>query len=330
MMETLEHLIFDPSLSFQERATTVFQFQMRNNPVYRRFAETFGLTVSSVPEMGQIPLLPVSAFREARILSTDKEPRLRFSSSGTTAMKRSVHEVVNPDLYKRSILDGFHLFYLENAVIHAWLPGYSDNPESSLIWMLRVLTEEDTTGASRFLSDSDLENGQSFIEAEYANRPHILFGAAFGLLDLIDTGNVPQLPEDTTIIETGGMKTHRREMKRETLHDRLASGFSISPGRVHSEYGMCELLSQAYSDGTGWFRTPPWMTVSIRRPDNPMKCCKPGQEGLIGVVDLANLYSCSFLLTGDRGVSDVEGRFSVLGRWNPEDLRGCNFLIDQE
>ncbi|MEX0890035.1 MAG: hypothetical protein WDZ33_00725, partial [Balneolaceae bacterium] len=275
MIESLEHLIFDPGLSFQERATTVFQFQMRNNPVYQRFAETFGLTVSSVPEMGQIPLLPVSAFREARILSTEKEPRLRFSSSGTTAMKRSIHEVVNPDLYRRSILDGFRLFYPENAVIHAWLPGYSDNPESSLIWMLRILTEKDTTGASRFLVDSDLKQGQPIIDTENTDRPHILFGAAFGLLDLIDSDNIPRLFGGTTIIETGGMKTHRREMSRKVLHDRLAGGFSIPPDRVHSEYGMCELLSQAYSDGTGWFSTPPWMAVSIRRPDNPIKCCKP-------------------------------------------------------
>ena len=142
--------------------------------------------------------------------------------------------------------------------------------------------------------------------------------------------NKVSLPSNSIVLETGGMKTHRREISREELHKRLSAGFELDYSRIHSEYGMAELLSQAYATGGSWFRTVPWMRVSIRDPKNPAEALPAGREGLIAITDLANVHSCSFLVTGDGGVMDKNGRFKVLGRWNPRDLRGCNFLIEED
>ena len=157
----------------------------------------------------------------------------------------------------------------------------------------------------------------------------MLFGAAFGLLDLLEAGPIT-MPPDAYIMETGGMKTHRREMSRAQLHHRLAGGFGLDKKQVHSEYGMTELMSQAYATGNEWFATPHWMKISIRDPENPMRTLAFGEEGLIGIIDLANIYSCSFLLTGDLGIMKPDETFKVLGRWKHSNLRGCNFLIDQD
>ena len=157
----------------------------------------------------------------------------------------------------------------------------------------------------------------------------MLFGAAFGLMDMLEIDPI-QLPEDSVILETGGMKTHRREITKELLHQQLADGFGIPASQIHSEYGMTELLSQTYAKGSLWFECVPWMEVSIRDPKDPMQEAEHEEEGVIGVIDLANLYSCSFILTGDKGIQREDGKFQVLGRWNPQNLRGCNFLIDQD
>ncbi|MEX0994635.1 MAG: hypothetical protein WD599_03845, partial [Balneolaceae bacterium] len=199
---------------------------------------------------------------------------------------------------------------------------------SSLVWMLNDLIRRDETGLSKFLDlDAPLQY-EELKEVESADKPFILFGAAFGLLDLIERERI-KLPDHSIVIETGGMKTRKREMGKEKLQAILAEGFGLPAGSIHSEYGMCELLSQAYSKGDLWFESVPWMKVTIRDPKNPDRVCEAGEEGKIGVLDLANLYSCSFLLTEDRGVADSNDRFQVLGRWNPENLRGCNFLIDE-
>ena len=195
--------------------------------------------------------------------------------------------------------------------------------------MLQQLIDRDPRNLSRFIPlGQPLDKGQMASAAD-SNRQLILFGAAFGLLDLIELEKV-KLPTGSVVIETGGMKTRRREIGRDELHSRLADGFGIPREDIHSEYGMCELLSQAYSTEGGWFRTTATMRVTIHDGDDPLKICRPGQEGRIGVVDLANRDSCSFVLTGDRGVADENGRFQVLGRWSPEDMRGCNFLIDRD
>lgn len=337
-MTPWDALIFEEA-PFAEKKAAVFNYQLRTNPVYQRFCNALGGTHFNIAasDFSTVPLLPIQAFKNSEILSLPRgisfdacPSPLMFKSSGTSGMKRSIHRVADEKMYRQSVLQGFSHFYdLDNAVILGYTPGYAENPHSSLIWMINELINQDDIKKSRFLPlDKPLSQGE-VDDINASGRQLILFGAAFGLLDLVDQSKV-QLPSDSIIIETGGMKTHRREMNRKSMHYKLASGFGIDGSRVHSEYGMCELLSQAYATGGEWFRTVPWMEVSIRDPDDPQRLLEPYQEGLIGVIDLANVYSCSFVLTGDRGVMDARQRFKVLGRWNPKDLRGCNFLIDED
>jgi len=191
------------------------------------------------------------------------------------------------------------------------------------------LIEREKSGLSAFLELGKPLDETAIREIKESGKKLMLFGAAFGLMDILENHPV-QLPENTVIIETGGMKTHRREITKEELHKQLAGGFGLPQSHIHSEYGMTELLSQAYAQGSLWFECVPWMKVSIRNPEAPMQKVRNGEEGLIGVMDLANLHSCSFILTGDRGIQRKDGKFQVLGRWNPQNLRGCNFLIDQD
>ncbi len=327
-------LVFDLNLPLVEKALSLFSFQYHENVVYGRFVDALGIAPSTVTTLEEIPLLPIEAFRDT-VVKTGQwtDPELVFQSSGTRGMTRSRHEIFSAGMYQKSILKGFREFYPEydrgELVVLGYTPGYADNPHSSLIWMINELIQHDTSGLSRFLPlDKPLDNDEIQKIAE-SGRRLMLFGAAFGLLDLIEMG-CPALPEDAIVIETGGMKTYKREMMRTELHDRLSASFGISGHNIHSEYGMAEMLSQAYDVGEKGFKTPPWLKITIRDPQNPMQVLKVGEEGLIGVIDLANVYSCSFLLTGDRGVMGWDGRFSVLGRWKTDNLRGCNFLIDQE
>jgi len=325
--------ILDTSISFKEKALQIFEFQKEHNTVYGKFCKAIG--VNQVKEIGEIPLLPIQAFKDATVISQPnskvKTQNLEFfESSGTTGMNRSRHYISDLELYKQSIILGMNQFYdLNEFVVLAYTPGYNSNPHSSLVWLLNVLIEEDKTGISRFLELGKAIDKNLIQEIKSREKKVMLFGAAFGLLDLIELGDV-DLPKDSIIMETGGMKTHRREMTKAELHANLSDGFDLPKENVHSEYGMTELLSQAYSFGNEWFRCDPWMNVSIRNPKNPMMEVPFGEEGLIGVIDLANLYSCSFLLTGDKGIENERGEFQVLGRWNPINLRGCNFLIDQD
>lgn len=330
---SLTDLIFNTEISFQHKVFQVFEFQKQHVEVYAKFCKALGVNkVNSVDEM---PLLPIQAFKECEVKVTDPIPdipdsTLWFQSSGTSGMRRSRHYITDPGIYKRSVLRGMDHFYeLNDFVILAYTPGYNENPNSSLIWMLNTLIENDRTGLSGFIPIGQPLDHNLITSVTEKGKNVLLFGAAFGLLDLIGCSEI-ELPEGSVILETGGMKTHRREMTKEELHSRLADGFGLPESQIHSEYGMTELLSQAYSQGSLWFEPVPWMKISIRDPKDPMHEVKPGKEGLIGVIDLANLYSCSFILTGDKGIQREDGKFKVLGRWNPRNLRGCNFLIDRD
>lgn len=347
-MKNWLEFIFAEEISFEEKVQQVFEYQIENNAVYRRYCKALdGIEISydskissesvSKNVKGKIPLLPIKAFKDAEIItgknhSTSKTQysTLIFKSSGTSDMQRSIHRVYDPSLYEQSLLRGFRRFYnLDNAVIWGYTPGYADNPHSSLIYMIQKLIDQDNSGLSRFLPLDEPLNPGAVKEVKRQGKQLFLFGAAFGLLDLLEMEKI-ELSSNSIIIETGGMKTHRREISRSELHKRLADGFGLDGSRIHSEYGMAELLSQAYTSGGKWFQTVPWMQVTIRNPNDPSEILSPYEEGLIGVIDLANVHSCSFLLTGDKGVMDKKGRFQVLGRWNPKDLRGCNFLIDED
>lgn len=327
----METNFFDLETSFDEKALEVFEFQKANNEVYGRFCKALGRV--NVDHISEIPLMPIQAFKDVQVISSSKPVSsqvLLFTSSGTSGMSKSKHVVLDPDLYRESIIKGMEHFYqLDEYVVLAYTPGYNVNPNSSLIWMLNVLTERDETRLSSFL-ELDKPLDQELIETiSKSGKKVMLFGAAFGLLDLIELGEF-KLPDDTIVIETGGMKTFRREMSKKELHQQLAAGLKLDPENIHSEYGMTELLSQAYSRGNEWFECVPWMKISIRDPKNPTAELPFGEEGLIGVVDLANINSCSFILTGDKGMQNEKGEFQVLGRWHAQNLRGCNFLIDQD
>jgi hypothetical protein len=324
--------IYNPRIDFETMSMRVLAYQLDNNSIFREFySNLLGHTDLRLFASEFIPLLPIEAFRDAQIYASDKpHPDLVFKSSGTSTSVRSTHNVAHAEMYRRSVFTGFQQFYaIENYVILAYTPGYNQNPNSSLIWMLNEFINAESTGLSQFLEiGKPIED--SLIDKIVSNDKCVmLFGAAFGLVELAEKYPI-FLPEGSIVMETGGMKTYRKEMSRSDLHNALSDGFGIGLNQVHSEYGMTELLSQAYSTGDQWFQCPPWMRVTIRDPYNPIRILSHGEEGLIGIIDLANWESCPFILTGDRGVLDINGRFQVNGRWGDYHLRGCNFLLEAE
>ncbi|NGP76133.1 hypothetical protein G3570_05790 [Balneolaceae bacterium YR4-1] len=355
-MQNWKELIFSEDIAFEDKASKVFEYQYKNNIMYKRYCNALhsviGNTYSKLEaketalspskigdklmglareDVDNIPLFPIQGFKDAELTCrTDTEPELVFKSSGTTSMARSTHLVADAGIYRESLIRGFNHFYgSDSTTILAYTPGYSENPDSSLIWMLQELITKSDSTVSRFLPLNEPLKQNDIDDIASEGSRIILFGAAFGLVDLVESSDVV-LPGNSLVIETGGMKTHKREMSRNEMHKNLAKGFGTAEDRIHSEYGMAELLSQAYARGGKWFHTVPWMKVTVRDADDPRQKMPPYQEGLIGVIDLANVHSCSFLLTGDKGIMDNGGRFQVLGRWNQKDLRGCNFLIDED
>ena len=322
--------IFQDSVSFSERFQTVLSYQIENNPVYRSFYSAFqnGNTQSATTD--QLPLLPIRAFKDTKVLCDSCSELMVFKSSATGQQGRSRHFIPFPELYRESIfLEFYRHFPKEEYAILAYTPGYSENPDSSLIWMLNELIKNDPSGLSRFLPIGKSLRSDNLEDILNSEKNILLFGAAFGLLDLVDLKSV-NLPPASQVIETGGMKTHRREMSKPELRKALSEGFGLPLTHIHSEYGMCEMQSQCYAIGSEWFSTPPWVKVMIKNPESPLENCAIGEEGKIGVIDLANMHTCPFILTEDRGVMGEDGSFRVLGRWRSDNLRGCNFLIDRD
>lgn len=318
----LEQEIFEltdgDSAAFDRLAEEVIAFQRENNPVYSRLE---GFTY-----------LPVEAFKMAPIGAYDVSAAEKvFISSGTGSQIRSKHYVKSLDLYERSVLMGFdravtHRFGWQTTkpLIMAYLPAYA--AKSSLVHMVKTLIARRGSEGSRFFLDSSAALEQAILDANERERPILLFGAAFGLLDLLEE-QAWHLPEGSVVIETGGMKTHRREVKRTALHHRLQHGFDVPASHVVSEYGMCELMSQCYTDSSGIFRTPSWMHFEVLDPADGQTRVPDGEEGVLALLDLANLYTVSAILTADRARA-VDGGFTIHGRLSSSELRGCNFLIE--
>jgi hypothetical protein len=326
--------ICDTNLNFQLKCAEVFDWQCKNNRVYKIFLDGLdfcGTVADSILNSSDhIPLIPIEVFRDYKSNTLVDSQDLIFRSSGTTGMIRSEHRVPYPELYELSIWNGLSFFYpIQEFVFLGYTPGYNDNPNSSLIWMINYMISSDKTGLSRFLSIGSPISDDLIEEISRQGKRIMLFGAAFGLIDLVENHPI-KLPFNSIVMETGGMKTFRKEMSRKDMHHQLAAGFGLSPDDIHSEYGMTELLSQGYSRGSEWFETPPWMKVTIRDPENPARIVPTGEQGLIGVIDLANWATYPFLLTGDRGVQRQDGSFQVLGRWSNYNLRGCNFLLERD
>lgn len=322
--------IFDTTIPFEKRVKNVYLKQLESNTVYKKYCSALGLHQPDSISSDQIQLLPIRAFKDTELRIQGMDPELIFKSSGTEDTNRSTHYIPDSKIYRKAIESEFYRYFPKaDYSILAYTPGYNENPDSSLIWMIHHLVQQDESGLSRFLDLEKPLSNKDFEPIILQNRKVILFGAAFGLLDLIDLKS-KQLPKGSEIIETGGMKTHRRELSKTELRKKLSEGFNIPFNSIHSEYGMCELLSQCYAIGGEWFEAPHWVKVTIRKDSNPQQLCKPGEAGKIGIIDLANVHSCSFILTEDKGVMDKNGKFQVLGRWDDQDLRGCNFLIDKD
>ncbi len=305
---------------FAAMRRTVVAHQQANNPVYGRYCKTF-------PDW-ETPLLPVEAFKHAMLASCVSYEAV-FESSGTGQGLPGRHPVCKTAVYQRSFETHFQAVFGDGPfTIVAHLPHYaSRGGASSLLYMVSGLIQRFGDPASGFFLEDVAVLHQAIAQRRSTGTSLILFGAAFGLLDLVECG-APRLPANARVIETGGMKTYRRAIGRAQLHEQLAAGFGVERRQVISEYGMCELLSQCYTRGGEVFFPPPWMRMAVVDPEDPRTERPEGVEGALAVVDLANVYSVSALLTQDRAVQ-VGGGFQVLGRLSGAELRGCNFLLEQ-
>lgn len=259
------------------------------------------------------------------VVSGEFEPQQIFTSSGTTGMETSKHFVRALDLYTKSFRKGFEHFFgpVTNICVLALLPAYLERTGSSLVYMANDFISQSRHPLSGFYLDNLSNLSENLKKLEKQNRPTVLLGVSFALLDLIE--QFPQKLHNTIVMETGGMKGRRKELTRDELHSILKSGFGLD--KIHSEYGMTELLSQAYSKGDGLFNCPPWMQVLIREQADPMSYAPAGKTGGINIIDLANIDSCSFIATSDLGRLHTNGNFEVLGRFDSSDVRGCNLMV---
>lgn len=320
--------------SFEKRCLEVFNYQYQNNDVYKCFVDSLKIDPTGVKNITRIPFLPIEFFKthEIRTKSQILNPKSQiFLSSGTTGQTQSKHFVSDISIYEKSFMKGFELFYgnVKDHCILALLPSYLEREGSSLIYMCDDLIKHSKNEHSGFYLD-DLDQLISKINLlEKAGQRTILIGVTYALLDLIEKQSFDKLSiklKHTIIMETGGMKGKREEMVREELHKILCGGFGVT--EIHSEYGMTELLSQAYSKGKGIFKTPSWMKILIRDTEDPFHFLENGRTGGINVIDLANINSCSFIATQDLGRTHADKTFEVLGRFDNSDLRGCNLLVD--
>jgi len=327
----VEHLFSKPLFldhtekNFNSLAIDVFRFQVQHNPVYGSFVKGLRKDPESVTNFREIPFMPVEFFKNHRVVSGERPPEIVFSSSGTTGMIQSRHEVLDVSVYEESFRMAFERFYgpTEDLVILALLPSYLERDGSSLIYMVEDLIQRTGNADSGYFLYNHEELFHTLNRLREAGKKVILIGVTYALLDFVErfSINFPEL----IVMETGGMKGKRKEMIREELHQQLCVGFGVSA--IHSEYGMTELLSQAYSSGKGIFRCPPWMRISIRDINDPLSLLPTGVTGGINVIDLANVYSCSFLATQDLGKTHDDGSFEIIGRFDNSDIRGCNLLV---
>lgn len=312
---------------FEDIAIEVFHYQVQHNPVYRQFTEKLGIEINGVQRIEEIPFLPVEFFRNHTVITGSREAVMVFESTGTTGMVKSRHYITDPSLYDESLLRGFKLFYGDprNYLFAALLPSYLERPNSSLIYMVNKLIDSGADERSRFFERGSWKLIDTLKLAAGEGKKVMLIGVSFALLDLAE-----KFSSDLSgiiIVETGGMKGRRKEITREELHNILIESFNVPA--IHSEYGMTELLSQAWSQGKGKFSSPPWMKILVRELNDPLSVsAAPGKAGAINVIDLANINSCSFIATGDIGRLQSDGAFEVLGRYDHSETRGCNLMAE--
>ena len=310
---------------FTEIAIQAFKHQFKNNKVYRSFCDLINKHPSDVSKIDEIPFLPIQFFKSRKVISSLDKVEETFTSSGTTGSITSKHFVTDINLYKESYLRGFAHFYgnIEDFVVLALLPNYLERKGSSLVFMVDDLIAKTKNPESGFYLNNLDELAQKLITLDKKGQKIVLIGVSFALLDLIEKHKF-QL-KNTIIMETGGMKGRRKELIRDELHKILSRGFKVD--KIHSEYGMTELLSQAYSKGNGVFETPPWMKILTRDTEDALTILPSEKTGGINVIDLANYNSCSFIATQDLGRVHKNGTFEIIGRFDNSDIRGCNLMV---
>jgi phenylacetate-coenzyme A ligase PaaK-like adenylate-forming protein len=330
MVEQWNHKIFGVKKEgFEALALEIFRFQYGNNPVYRDYVNALRVDPAAVQHLRQIPFLPISLFKTGSIQATLFEPQMVFESSGTTGMTSSRHLVKDLSIYEESFIKGFEQFYgsVKDWCIIGLLPSYLERKNSSLVYMVDKLIRLGAHAQSGFYLDEYDKLLSTLKESEQGKQKTLLIGVTFALLDFAEKflpGSFPEPLHFTTVMETGGMKGRREEILREELHARLQTAFHLPA--IHSEYGMTELLSQAYSKENGIFYTPAWMKILVRDDEDPFLINETG-SGAINVIDLANIYSCCFIATDDAGRVHEDKGFEVLGRIDGSDLRGCSLLV---
>jgi len=310
---------------FEKITLKVFRHQYDHNQVYQDFCSLLKKDKSNVKSIEEIPFLPIQFFKSHEILSSNDSVQETFTSSGTTGILTSKHLVTDLAIYEQSFRKTFSQFYgnTEDYVVLALLPSYLERDGSSLIYMVNDLIESSNHPESGFYLNNYDELIHKLIELDSSGQNVLLIGVTYALLDLVEKQSF-QL-KNTIVMETGGMKGKRKEIIREELHAILCDGFGVST--IHSEYGMTELLSQAYSLGNGIFECPPWMSILIRDTEDALSYIDYGKTGGINVIDLANINSCSFIATQDLGKKYPNHSFEVLGRFDSSDIRGCNLMV---
>jgi len=325
MPEQGNHKIFEvKEPGFEKLALEIFQLQAADNPVYKEYLRALKINPEKVSRLAAIPFLPVRFFKSHNIQTTTFDSATIFESSGTTGTFNSRHLVKDLLLYEESFLKGFELAYgsVKDYCVIGLLPSYLERENSSLVYMVDKLIQWSEHPQSGFYLNEYEQLAAVLKELEKAKQKTLLIGVTFALLDFAEAFQLPL--EHTIVMETGGMKGRKEEMIRAEVHAVLKQAFRLPA--VHSEYGMTELLSQAYSKKEGIFNCPPWMKILMRDEQDPFLVKKEG-TGTINIIDLANIYSCSFIATDDIGKLYKNGSFEVLGRIDGSDLRGCSLMV---
>ncbi|HTB08039.1 MAG TPA: acyl transferase [Bacteroidia bacterium] len=311
---------------FDQLALEVFAYQFEHNKVYQEYVKAMGKKAEDVKHMEDIPFLPVSFFKTHNVVCGEDAPETTFTSSTTGGGEASKHMVKDLSIYKESFRKGFAHFYghSKDYCILALLPSYLERSGSSLVYMAEDLVENSSDKRSGFYIHNYKELAEKLNVHEKEGKKVLLLGVTYALLKLAEEYPMPL--KHTIVMETGGMKGKHKELPKQEVHELLKKGFALDV--VHSEYGMTELLSQAYSKGNGIFNCPPWMRVMIRDIYDPLNVGLKNTSGAINIIDLANIYSCSFIATDDVGVVHDNGSFEVSGRIDYSDIRGCNLMVD--
>ncbi|APQ17002.1 LuxE/PaaK family acyltransferase [Maribacter hydrothermalis] len=322
-----QNTIFDikTEREFLSHALRIFNFQYNNNSVYQSFCNHLNVEPKKVKTLEQIPFLPIEFFKSKNVVSTNQKAEIIFTSSGTTGSETSKHYVTDLSLYEESYLNAFIHFYgpVADYCIIALLPSYLERTGSSLIYMAQdLITKSKHPNSGFFLNEYD-KLYQLLIELQKSKTKILIIGVSFALLEFTEQYQLSL--KNTVVMETGGMKGRRKEIVRQELHQLLTNGFGVS--EIHSEYGMTELLSQAYSKGNGVFNCPAWMKILVRDTEDPLTYLNTGKSGGINVIDLANINSCSFIATQDLGKIYEDGSFEIIGRFDNSDIRGCNLMV---